>query len=184
MRTTSKKPGKQRKYQFNVPMHESHKVISSHLSPELREEQGFRSLPVRVNDEVLIMRGKFKGIKGKINRINTKKQFVWVDKAVIKKTDNSEVPAKIHPSNLMIVKFGKHRDKARVEMINRRTTEEDAYLDPEEVIVEEDDVIDIDEDEFEEEDLEDEFDLVDDDEELAEEDDEDTVVTAEEDEEE
>ncbi|MCD6381372.1 MAG: 50S ribosomal protein L24, partial [Candidatus Aenigmarchaeota archaeon] len=58
---SSKEPRKQRKYRYNAPLHIRQKLVSAHLTKELRNELGIRSLPVRKNDRVKIMRGKFKG---------------------------------------------------------------------------------------------------------------------------
>lgn len=128
--------------------------MSAHLSPELRAQKGFRSLPIREKDEVIIMRGKYKGVKGKITSVNYKYQYVIVDKAVRKESENkAEVAAKLHPSNLMIVKIAKHKDKRRIRLMNRRTTIEDAKIDPND-IEDEDDFIDIDDEELDQIDAE------------------------------
>ena len=44
MRPLSKKPKKQRKYQFTVPKNDAHKLMSAALSPELRAAKGAVSL--------------------------------------------------------------------------------------------------------------------------------------------
>ena len=128
MRTKSKKPSKQRKYENNVPHHEKHKLVSAHMSPELRKRHGFRSLPVRVRDEVVIMRGKYKGHKGNVTKVNPQKRWVNVHQATRKKTD-ADIPAKIHPSNLMIVKIHKSKDRKRIALINRRTKNIEEFID-------------------------------------------------------
>ena len=148
MRTRSKKPTKQRKYERNVPFHEGHKLMSVNLSPELREQKGFRAIPVRPKDEVLITRGRFKGTKGKVSAVFPQKRFVHIEKVTMKKTDDSEIPAKIHPSNLMLIKFGKSKDKKRKEFINRRVKEADEYYTDEDFIDEEEDVIAMDDEDI------------------------------------
>ena len=129
MRTRSKNPKKQRKYENNVPYHEKHKLASVNLSPDLREKYKFRSLPVRIKDEVKIMRGSFKGVSGKVTKVNPKKRWVSIEKVTRKKTDNTEYPVKIHPSNLMLMKLHKSKDKGRIDLINRRTKDEDEFID-------------------------------------------------------
>lgn len=154
MRPISKKPKKQRKYEKNVPLHEKHKLVSAHLSPELRQEHGFRSLPLRPKDEVVILRGDYKGIKGKVTSVHPQKHYITVDKATMKKNDNTEIPAKIHPSNVMIVKFHKTKDRFRIGLINRRTVKEEAMIDFDS-IEEEEEVVEMGDEDFEE--LEEEF---------------------------
>ncbi len=159
MRPISKKPKKQRKYEKNVPLHEKHKLVSAHLSPELRQEHGFRSLPVRPKDEVVILRGDYKGIKGKVTSVHPQKHYITVDKATMKKNDNTEIPAKIHPSNVMIVKFHKTKDRFRIGLINRRTVEEDARIDFDS-IEEEEEIVEMGDEDFEDlenEDLEEDY---------------------------
>ena len=194
MRTKSKKPGKQRYYQHNTPKNEVHKLMSAHLTPELRERKGFRSLPVKVGDTVIIMRGSFKGKSGKVTRVNPTKKIVFVDKVYKRKTDNTEIPTPIHPSNLMISKYDE-KDRKRLELINRRIKDVAEKIDIEATLAEaaEDEVIDIDDADLNEEfddklvnDLDDDIEFTDEEEEQTVEDDktaEDEVETTSEDEE-
>lgn len=152
MRTKSKKPGKQRYYQHNTPKYEVHKLMSAHLTPELRERKGFRSLPVKVGDTVIIMRGSFKGKSGKVTRVNPTKKIVFVDKVFKRKTDNTEIPTPIHPSNLMISKYDE-KDRKRLQLINRRIKDVAEKIDIEATLAEaaEDEVIEIDDADLNEE---------------------------------
>ena len=43
----SKQPRKQRKYRYNAPIQTLGKMLSSHLSKELRTKIGKRSMPIR-----------------------------------------------------------------------------------------------------------------------------------------
>lgn len=43
--------------------------MSAPLSKELRASHGARSIPVRKDDEVLIVRGKYKGRDGKVVQV-------------------------------------------------------------------------------------------------------------------
>ena len=151
MRPKSKKPRKQRKYNYTTNKNEVHKLMSAHLSPELRASQGFRSLPIREGDTVTIMRGKFKGRSGKVNRVIPQKKRVYVDKIMRGKTDKTEIPIPIHPSNLMITKYIK-KDRRRMELINRRIKEESEKIDIDSVLAElekvEEDVIEIDDEDL------------------------------------
>lgn len=53
--------------------------MSSPLSKELRGEHGVRSIPVRKDDEVLIVRGKYKGREGKVTQVRTSPSPANVD---------------------------------------------------------------------------------------------------------
>ena len=102
---SSKKPSKQRKRFFNAPLHRRGKIMSVHLSPELREKYGVRSVPIRVGDKVKILRGDNKGIEGKVTRVDRKNYRVYVENVVRENARGEKVPIPIHYSNVMIVEL-------------------------------------------------------------------------------
>ncbi|MHA1910153.1 MAG: 50S ribosomal protein L24 [Candidatus Kariarchaeaceae archaeon] len=118
--TYSTKPKKQRKRHFNAPLHVRHKKMATLLERSLREKYGFRNIPINVNDTVLIVRGQYKGITGRILRVNRTKYKVHVEGAVRNKVDGSQLPYPISPSNLIITKLYE-KDRKRVEIINRKS---------------------------------------------------------------
>jgi large subunit ribosomal protein L24 len=99
---SSKKPKKQRKYVKNAPKHMQGAQLGSHLSPELRKKYNTRAMRVRKGDRVKVMVGTFKGKAGKVDRIDTKKQRVFVSGIEILKKDGSKALYPVKPSNLMI----------------------------------------------------------------------------------
>jgi len=115
---SSVQPRKQRKYRYNAPLHIKRKFLSAHLSKELRKKYGKRSVPVRKGDEVKIMKGQFKGMKGTVTKVDLKKCKVYLEEIKVKKVDGSEVHRPIHPSNLMITKLNLD-DKRRVAVLER-----------------------------------------------------------------
>jgi large subunit ribosomal protein L24 len=117
-RPKSKKPKKQRKYEKTAALHDRRKMLSSHLSPELKKQYGKRAFPVKKGDEVIVMRGKYKKQTGKVMRVDKMKYRVYVEGAMIKKTDGTERQASIHPSNLKITKLNLE-DKKRVAALQR-----------------------------------------------------------------
>jgi len=114
----SVQPRKQRKYRHSAPLHTRHKFLSSNLSPELRRRFGKRSMPVRKGDEIEVMRGSSKGLRGTISRIDLKRSSVYVDEIKVKKVDGSEVTRPLQPSNLRIVKLSLD-DKMRQRVLDR-----------------------------------------------------------------
>jgi large subunit ribosomal protein L24 len=99
----SKRPSKQRKALYQAPLHRRHKLLSAHLSKELRKQWSKRSLPVRNGDEVKVMRGKFKGTTGKISKVDLKKLRVYIENVKRKKVSGEEVFVPINPSNLLLI---------------------------------------------------------------------------------
>jgi len=117
-RPKSAKARKQRKYVRFAPLHIRRKLIAAHLSDDLRKQYGARALPIRKGDEVVVMRGKFRKKSGKITRIDTEKYRVYVEGAVIKRTDGTERQAGLHASNLLVTKLALE-DKRRAASLEK-----------------------------------------------------------------
>lgn len=109
----STKPKKQRKYSINLPLHLRKKLLSVNLSKELRKKHNKRNIPLRKGDSVQIMRGKFKGKKGKVERVSLKESKIYVEGIQIKKKDGSKVDVPLRHSNLQILELNLE-DKRRI----------------------------------------------------------------------
>ncbi len=114
----SSQPRKQRKYRYNAPLHARRKFLSAHLSKELRERYGKRSIPLRKGDEVSVMKGGFKGFTGNVDRIDMSTSKVYIEGVKRKKVDGSETTVPIDPSNVMITKLTLE-DKMRQAVFER-----------------------------------------------------------------
>jgi len=121
----SSQPRKQRKYRHNAPLHVRRKFLSAHLSKELRKEFGKRSVPLRKGDEVVVMKGGFKGFKGNVERVDMSASKVYVDGMKRKKVDGSEIAVPVHASNVMITKLTLE-DKMRQAVFERAAKPEKA----------------------------------------------------------
>lgn len=113
----SSQPRKQRKYVAKAPLHIKNKLVSANLSEDLRKKQGMRNITLRKGDSVLIMRGKFRGKKGKVTKILLKTSKIIIDGIQIKKKDGSKVDVKMEPSNLQIQELNME-DKKRIKKQN------------------------------------------------------------------
>jgi len=109
--TKSKKPKKQRKAHYNPALHEKRKQFSVHLSKELRKALGRRALPIRTGDKVKVMRGKNVKFSGKVSRLNRVKNQVFLEKLNRKKSDGTEIPVPLRPSNLMLTELDRSDEK-------------------------------------------------------------------------
>ena len=98
----SKQPRKQRKYRYNAPLHIMQGFMAAHLSPELRKKYEKRAIPLRVGDEVAVMRGQFKGKKSKVDRVDIKNSSAYLSKIETIKKDGTKTAYPFNPSNLMI----------------------------------------------------------------------------------
>ncbi len=111
---SSKQPRKQRKYRYNAPLHVRRKFLSAHLSKELREKLGRRSLEIRKGDRVQVMRGQYRGIVGKVDSVSLKKLKVYLENVRRKKADGKEMLVPLDPSNLMIVEMAEDEKRLKV----------------------------------------------------------------------
>ena len=102
---SSRKPRKQRKYKFAAPLHIRQKFVHSHLSKELRLKYKKRSLGVRKGDKVKIMRGSFKKLEGKVERVNLTDSKIFVTGIENSKKDGTKKQAAFDSSNIMIIEL-------------------------------------------------------------------------------
>ena len=116
---SSTKVRNQRKYAYNAPLHIKGKFLGAHLSQDLIKKYGKRSLRVRKEDKVKIMKGQFHGKIGKVSRVDLKKTKVFVENIELIKKDGSKIPYGIHPSNLMIIEPN-FSDKLRVKRLEAK----------------------------------------------------------------
>merc|ERR1711868_64432 len=78
-----------------------------------------RSLPIRKDDEVMVVRGHFKGQQtGKVVQVFCKKFVIHVERMQREKVNGTTVQVGIHPSNCVITKL--KLDKDRKAMLERR----------------------------------------------------------------
>ncbi len=101
----STQPRKQKKYQYNMPLHTRGTQLHVHLSPALRTRYGTRSLRARSGDKVKVLRGQFRGKEGKIERISTIYGTVFVSGVELAKKDGSKTKYPLNPSNLLLVEL-------------------------------------------------------------------------------
>ena len=104
-REYSKKPSKQRKRLFKAPLHKRGKIMSVHLSSELRAKYKVRSFPIRVGDKVVVLRGDHKGIEGKVVKVDRKNYKVHIEGITRENSKGDKVYIPIHYSNLMITEL-------------------------------------------------------------------------------
>lgn len=115
----SSQPKKQRRALYRAPLHKRQKIVAAPLSEELRSKYGVRTLPVRKGDEVLIVRGGFRGHKGKVVRVDLKRYRIYVEGATVNNARGEPRYYPIHPSNVVIVSLNLD-DKRRREIIERK----------------------------------------------------------------
>merc|ERR1711998_735046 len=111
---------KSRKAHFTADSSLRRIIMSSALSNELRSKYHVRSMPVRKDDEVSVVRGTYKGREGKVVQCYRKKWVIHIERITREKASGATVQVGIHPSKCVItkLKLGKDR-KAILERKNK-----------------------------------------------------------------
>jgi large subunit ribosomal protein L24 len=94
------------------------KQLSSPLSEELRKKYSKRSIRVVKGDSVKIVRGEFKGVDGKVSRIETEKNSVAIEGVKKEKTKGDKFDVFVHTSNIVITSLNTD-DKLRVSKLEK-----------------------------------------------------------------
>merc|ERR1711976_70979 len=106
---------KARKRHFNAPSHMRRKIMSSPLSKDLRQKYNVRSIPIRKDDEVQVVRGHYKGQQvGKVVQVYRKKFVIHIERIQREKANGASVHVGIHPSKVVIVKLKMDKDRKRI----------------------------------------------------------------------
>ncbi|MXX21506.1 MAG: 50S ribosomal protein L24 [Cenarchaeum sp. SB0665_bin_23] len=84
-----------------APLSVLSKMMSSHLSGELRKSHAHRSFRIVPGDSVLIKRGVYKGVDGKVEKIDLR-LGVAISGIQDEKIEGKKIDIYIHPSNLVI----------------------------------------------------------------------------------
>ncbi|CAO1376865.1 unnamed protein product [Diamesa serratosioi] len=114
-RNVSSSRRKNRCRHFSAPSHIRRKLMSSPLSKELRQKYNVRSMPIRKDDEVQVVRGHYKGNQvGKVVQVYRKKFVVYIERIQREKANGTNVYVGIHPSKLLIVKLKMDKDRKRI----------------------------------------------------------------------
>jgi ribosomal protein uL24 len=92
--------------------------MSATLSKELRAKYNVRSIPIRKDDEVQVVRGTYKGRDGKVTQVYRKKFIIHIERISREKNNGATVQLGIHPSKVVINKLhldpGTHRAPPRL----------------------------------------------------------------------
>ena len=103
----SSKARVQRREQANAATHVKRRMLSAHLSADLRKEYGIRSARVCKGDTVVVLRGNedIRGTEGRVISVDTGTGRVTIDGITINQADGTAVERPIHASNLVITKL-------------------------------------------------------------------------------
>jgi large subunit ribosomal protein L24 len=97
----------------------AYKASSAHLSRDLRAKYGFRSLPVRTGDRVLILKGDYKGVEGDVSRVDRERGRVYVSGIYRENARGEQRLVPIPVNSVILVKIDE-KDKWRQRVIERK----------------------------------------------------------------
>merc|ERR1712124_65120 len=118
--TVSSSRRKARKAHFTAPSSVRRTLMGGHLNKELSQKYHVKSMPIRKDDEVIVMRGSNEGREGKVIQVYRKKFVIHIERVTREKSSGSTVNVGIHPSNVMITKL--KLDKDRRKILDRKDT--------------------------------------------------------------
>merc|ERR1712124_53349 len=109
---------KSRKSHFTAPSHIRRKIMSAPLSTELRAKYNVRSVPIRKDDEVQIVRGTYKNREGKVVQVYRRKWIIHIERITRERVNGATSNVGIDPSKVVITKL--KLDKNRKELLERK----------------------------------------------------------------
>lgn len=77
-------------------------AVSSNLSDNLKKQYNKRSVNVIKGDTVKILRGEYKGVEGKVEKINALNGRLSIEGVQREKIKGGQVKVQIHSSNVVI----------------------------------------------------------------------------------
>ncbi|KAH7658406.1 Ribosomal protein L26/L24 eukaryotic/archaeal protein [Dioscorea alata] len=107
-----------RKAHFTAPSSVRRVLMSAPLSIDLRNKYSVRSIPIRKDDEVQVVRGTYKGREGKVVQVYRRRWVIHVERITREKVTGSTVNVGLDPSKVVITKL--KLDKDRKALIERK----------------------------------------------------------------
>mmetsp|Transcript_7742 Transcript_7742/g.24364 ORF Transcript_7742/g.24364 Transcript_7742/m.24364 type:complete len:139 (+) Transcript_7742:64-480(+) len=124
--TVSSSRRKSRKAHFAATSCRRRKVMSASLSKELQAKYNVRSVPVRKDDEVMVVRGIYKNREGKVIACYRRKYVINVERITRDKANGAQVNVGIQPSNCIITKL--KLDKDRKAILDRKDRSKTGFV--------------------------------------------------------
>ena len=114
------KPTKMRNKQIYRALNQVvNKQICAPLSKDLRKKYSRRSARIMVDDTVNVIRGEYKGIKGKVSKISTNNSSIAIEGNKKEKLKGDKIDVYIHSSNVIITSLNTD-DKWRLKILEKK----------------------------------------------------------------
>ena len=88
---------------IHVPKHQRDKMVGAVLEKSLRKQYGRKNIRVVKGDSIRVMRGEYKGVEGKVEKVNTEHATFYIEGIQREKIRGGQVKVPIHSSNVMVI---------------------------------------------------------------------------------
>jgi len=88
---------------IHIPKHQRDKMVGAILEDSLRKQFGRKNLRVIKGDSVRVMRGEYKGVEGKVEKVHTERATFNIEGIQREKIRGGQVKVPIHSSNVMVI---------------------------------------------------------------------------------
>ncbi|XP_027709942.1 60S ribosomal protein L26-like [Vombatus ursinus] len=106
---------KNHKRHFNAPLHIHHKIMSSLLSKELRQNYNVHLIPIQKDNKVYVVPGHYKGQQiGKVVQVYRRKSVINIECQQRDKANGTTVHVGVHPSKIIITRLKLDKDCKKI----------------------------------------------------------------------
>lgn len=109
----------------HIPKHQRDKMVGAALDDTLRNQYGRKNIRVVKGDSVRVIRGEYKGVEGKVEKVKTENSTFHIEGIQREKIRGGQVKVPIHSSNVMVVSLNLD-DDYRSSMLQGTTKGESA----------------------------------------------------------
>ena len=88
---------------IHLPKHQRDKMVGAVLEDTLREQYKRKNIRVVKGDSVRVMRGEYKGVEGKVEKVNTEHATFHIEGIQREKIRGGQVKVAIPSSNVMVI---------------------------------------------------------------------------------
>ncbi len=88
---------------IHLPKHRRDKLVGAVLEDSLRKQYGRKNIRVIRGDSVRVMRGEYKGVEGKVEKVNTEQTTFHIEGIQREKIRGGQVKVPIRSSNVMVI---------------------------------------------------------------------------------
>ena len=118
---------------IRLPKHQRDKMVGAVLEDSLRKQYGRKNIRVIKGDSVRVMRGEYKGVEGKVEKLNTEQATFHIEGIQREKIRGGQVKVPIHSSNVMVISLNLN-DNYRSRKLQEATKSESASSEKEEAM--------------------------------------------------